>query len=91
MKMISLRVEDEVYEDWKKQAGKEGLSKWIREKCGVVPTRATLDNPSAIQNNKPPITLPNPKVCVNCEHAQSKHCGYNSACQENTCLCRGFE
>ena len=35
--------------------------------------------------------LPNPKVCVNCDHQKGKHGGFKGACQVENCMCGGFE
>lgn len=40
---------------------------------------------------KPPVTLPRANVCVNCDHAKSKHGGFGGACQEDGCMCGKFE
>jgi hypothetical protein len=36
-------------------------------------------------------TAPTPLICANCEHPKSKHHGFKSACQADTCLCGSFE
>jgi|SRR5579863_555970 len=37
------------------------------------------------------VSDPKPGICANCEHRRSKHGGFGSACQEDNCLCSGFE
>lgn len=32
-----------------------------------------------------------PKICANCEHKRSRHSGFKGCCQEDNCLCAGFE
>jgi hypothetical protein len=83
------------------------LSEWIRSCCnGAGPSTARrieeIEGSARISDvrqdaavpaakGRESVAVPSPGICANCEHRRSKHGGFGSACQEDNCLCSGFE
>jgi hypothetical protein len=75
-------------------------AKWVRD--NPVPDVPRAKSVRAPRGRKPAAVAsvdrvdelpagPTPGICATCEHPRKKHGGWNGCCQEDNCLCVGFE
>lgn len=91
-----LRVSEEELGQWKEKAAKSGmlLSEWIRAKCNGSSEHKEVRESRAVSTSsrREPVTAePLVGICANCEHKKTRHGGFKGCCQEDNCLCAGFE
>ena len=68
--------------------GVPGVRKGGKVRVAGRGANATVGASSGVS---PKIGVPNPKLCVNCDHLKIKHGGFKGACQVENCMCGGFE